>query len=124
MKKLLVILSLLWVTTSFGQSLPKSLSPETFNRAINTGVVIVEFDAKFAKPFADWDEIEDCKYYRVDIEKYPELKDKWKIRTVPTIMLFHNGNKHKTWKANIMLELDVTAKEIQEEIEELLSSQF
>lgn len=124
MKKLLVILSMVLTTSVFAQSSPKTLSTETINRAINTGVVIVEFGAKFAEPFSDWDELEDCKYYRVDIEKYPELKDRFKIRTVPTIILFHNGVKDKTWRANIMLELDVTAEEIQEEIEELLSSQF
>ena len=124
MKKLLVILSMVLTTSVFAQSSPKTLSTETFYRAINTGVVIVEFNAKFAEPFGYWDELEDCKYYRVDIEKYPELKDRFKIRTVPTIILFHNGVKDKTWRANIMLELDVTAEEIQEEIEELLSSQF
>ena len=83
-----------------------------------------EHAEKLFDEFGDWDELEDCKYYRVDIEKYPELKDRFKIRTVPTIILFHNGVKDKTWRANIMLELDVTAEEIQEEIEELLSSQF
>jgi hypothetical protein len=111
-------------TSVFAQSSAKTLSTETFYRAINTGVVIVEFNANFAKSFGDWHELEGCKYYTVDIEKYPVLKDKYKIRVVPTIILFHNGVKSKAWKANIMLELDVTVQEIQKEIEQLLSSQF
>lgn len=103
---------------------PKYLSDENFNQAINTGVVVVEFVASFAEPFAEWNKIKDGEYYRVDIEKSPELKKKYKVRTVPTIIVFNNGSKELTYKANIMFELDVTAEEIHEDIEDLFSDKF
>ena len=39
-------------------------------------------------------------------------------------MLFSNGAKELTYRANIMLELDVTAEEIHEDIEDLFSDKF
>ena len=68
--------------------------------------------------------VKDGEYYRVDIEKEPELKKKYRVRTVPTIIVFNNGSKELTYKANIMFELEVTADEIHEDIEELLSNKF
>ena len=103
---------------------PVYLTSETFSKSINTGVVIVEFVASFAEPFSEWEEIEDGEYYRVDIEKYPDLKKKYKVRVIPTIMVFNNGTKELTYRANIMLELDVTAEEIHEDIEDLFSDKF
>ncbi len=103
---------------------PVYLTSETFSKSINTGVVIVEFVASFAEPFSEWEEIEDGEYYRVDIEKYPDLKKKYKVRVIPTIIVFNNGSKELTYRANIMLELDITAEEIHEDIEDLFSDKF
>lgn len=103
---------------------PKYLSTDTFDKAVNTGIVIVEFVASFADKFEDWKDIEDGVYYRVDIEKYPDLKKKYKVRSIPTIIVFNNGSKELTYRANIMLELDVTAEEIHEDIEDLFSDKF
>ena len=103
---------------------PKYLTEDSFDKAINTGVVVVEFVASFAEPFGDWQKIKDGEYYRVDIEQSPELKKKYKVRTVPTIIVFNNGFKELTYKANIMFELEVTAEEIHEDIEDLLSGKF
>lgn len=103
---------------------PKYLTEDSFDKAINTGVVVVEFVASFAEPFGDWQKIKDGEYYRVDIEKAPNLKKKYRVRTVPTIIVFNNGFKELTYKANIMFELEVTAEEIHEDIEDLLSNKF
>ena len=103
---------------------PKYLTEDSFDKAINTGVVVVEFVASFAEPFGDWQKIKDGEYYRVDIEKAPNLKKKYKVRTVPTIIVFNNGFKELTYKANIMFELEGTADEIHEDIEDLLSNKF
>jgi len=104
---------------------PKQLNEANFDEAINTGVVIVEFVASFAEPFADWEQVEkEGPYYRVDIEKYPNLKKKYKIRSIPTIIVFNNGSKELMYRANIMLELDVTASEIHQDIEDIFNDKF
>lgn len=127
MKKLLLILLVILSTAVFGQSkttAPKYLTTSNFESSINTGVVVVEFTAPFANSYKDWNKIKDCKYYRVDIEKYPALKDKYKIRALPTVILFNNGTKEDMWRGNIMLELELDPEEIQEAIEDLLSNKF
>ena len=103
---------------------PTYLTSDTFSKSVNTGIVIVEFVASFAEPFSEWEAIEDGTYYRVDIEKYPDLKKKYKVRVIPTIMVFNNGSKELTYRANIMLDLDITAEEIHEDIEDLFSDKF
>ena len=124
-----------WFTTMAGMTIsnpdeaevrePRYLTEANFDEAINTGVVIVEFVASFAEPFEDWEQVEkEGPYYRVDIEKYPNLKKKYKIRSIPTIIVFNNGSKELMYRANIMLELDVTASEIHQDIEDIFNDKF
>ena len=87
----------------------------------NTKPVVVEFWAKFneANCFADWDELEDVIYYRVDIAKAPAAKKKYKVRMAPTIILFKDGIRETVWKAGLDLELPTNLEEIQEAINEV-----
>ena len=87
----------------------------------NTKPVVVEFWAKFneANCFAEWDELEDVIYYRVDIAKAPAAKKKYKVRMAPTIILFKDGIRETVWKAGLDLELPTDLEEIQEAINEV-----
>ena len=87
----------------------------------NTKPVIVEFWAKFneANCFAEWEQLEDAIYYRVDIAKAPGAKKKYKVRMAPTIILFKDGIKEIVWKAGLDLELPTNLEEIQEAINEV-----
>ena len=87
----------------------------------NDKPVVVEFWAKFneANCFAQWEELEDAVYYRVDIAKAPEAKKKYKVRMAPTIILFKDGIKETVWKAGLDLELPTNLEEIQDAINEV-----
>ena len=87
----------------------------------NNKPVVVEFWAKFneANCFAEWDQLENVCYYRVDIGKAPEAKKKYKVRMAPTIILFKDGIKEMVWKAGLDLEMPTNLKEIQEAINEV-----
>ena len=87
----------------------------------NTKPVVVEFWAKFneANCFAEWEQLKDATYYRVDIAKAPEAKKKYKVRMAPTIILFKDGIKEIVWKAGLDLEMPTNLKEIQEAINEV-----
>ena len=54
----------------------------------------------------------------------PELKYKHKILSVPTIIIFDNGNEITRFEANIMMQLEATRKEIQKEIEKIHLAKF
>ena len=87
----------------------------------NTKPVVVEFWAKFneANCFAEWEQLQDATYYRVDIAKAPEAKKKYRVRMAPTIILFKDGIKEIVWKAGLDLELPTSLEEIQEAINEV-----
>ena len=87
----------------------------------NTKPIVVEFWAKFneANCFAEWNELEDVIYYRVDIAKAPTAKKKYKVRMAPTIILFKDGIRETVWKAGLDLELPTNLEEIQEAINEV-----
>ena len=83
--------------------------------------VVIEFWAKFNEVncFAEWEDIENAKYYRVDIAKAPETKKKYKDRMAPTIIIFKGGIKETAFKAGLDLELPTDLEEIQETINEI-----
>ena len=87
----------------------------------NNKPVVVEFWAKFNEVncFAEWEDIENAKYYRVDIAKAPETKKKYKVRMAPTIIIFKGGIKETAFKAGLDLELPTDLEEIQETINEI-----
>jgi len=87
----------------------------------NSLPVVVEFWAKFneANCLAEWEQLEDAVYYRVDLAKASNAKKKYKVRMAPTIIIFKDGLKEVSWKAGLDLELPTTIQEIQEEIKEI-----
>ena len=81
----------------------------------NNKPVVVEFWAKFneANCFAEWNELEDVIYYRVDIAKAPEAKKKYKVR------MYKDGFKEEVFKAGLDLTLPADLEDIQEAINEV-----
>jgi len=93
----------------------------------NNETIVVEFWAKFneANCFNDWKQIKDASYYRVDISKAPQAKKKYRVRMVPTVLVFKSGSMEKIFKAGLDLTLPVGLAEIQETINEInLASNF
>jgi hypothetical protein len=93
----------------------------------NSETIVIEFWAKFneANCFNEWKEIKDASYYRVDISKAPQAKKKYRIRMVPTVLIFKSGSMEKIFKAGLDLTLPVGLAEIQETINEInLASNF
>jgi len=93
----------------------------------NDGTIVVEFWAKFneANCFNEWDKIKDASYYRVDISKAPQAKKKYRVRMVPTVLVFNSGSMEKIFKAGLDLALPVGLAEIQETVNEInLASNF
>ena len=83
--------------------------------------ILVEFWAEFNEEncFAEWNEIENAKYYRVNIAEAPQAKKKYKVRMAPTLIIFKGGIKEVMFKAGLDLVLPADLKEIQESINEV-----
>ena len=87
----------------------------------NEETILVEFWAKFneANCFAEWEQLQDATYYRVDIAKASATKKKYRVRMAPTIIIFKGGMKEADFKAGLDLELPTNLAEIQETINEI-----
>ena len=83
--------------------------------------VVVEFWAEFndGNKFVEWNKLENVVYYRADITQCPAAKKKYKVRMVPTMIIFKDGIKEIIFKAGLDLVLPVELKEIQESINEI-----
>ena len=83
--------------------------------------VVIEFWAEFndENKFEDWSKLEDVVYYRADITKCPAAKKKYRVRMVPTIIIFKEGIKETMFKAGLDLMLPAELSEIQEAVNEV-----
>ena len=87
----------------------------------NEETILVEFWDKFneANCFAEWKQVKDALYYRIDIAKAPKIKKEYRVRMAPTILIFKNGSVEASFKAGLDLELPTDLEEIQETINEI-----
>ena len=126
MKQLTLIL-LLFSLTTYGQNW---ITDDNFDGKINeksafgdnqTLPVVVEFWAEFndGNKFEDWDKLKNVVYYRADITKCPAAKKKYRVRMVPTIIIFKEGIKETMFKAGLDLMLPAELSEIQEAVNEV-----
>ena len=126
MKNLLIFIILLFSTPIFSQ---QWIDDSNFDEKIHandafgddeTNIVVVEFWVEFNKQnaFPDWDKLEGVEYFRVDIEKAPKSKKKYRIRMAPSILIFKDGIIEESFKAGLDLELPTNLQELQETINE------
>ena len=69
-------------------------------------------------------ELKECKLDSVIICHHPEIKKEHKIISVPTVIIFDEGEEVIRFEANIMMELEATRKEIQKEIDKIYLAKF
>ena len=83
---------------------------------------------------AGWNEANGCKWFMglkdcktlstVDIAKNPDDAKKYKIASVPTIIIFKDGEEVARFQADLSFTLAATRKEVQEEIDNIIMSDF
>ena len=125
MFKKLLILGVL-VTSLFGQI--RELTDENFDRATSRGIVAVEFwatwnEANKVSILDEWDTF-DAKVYRVNIDLYPGIQAKNDVVILPTIIFYDEGEEVERLQGDMSFSLKVTIKELENIIEEILSSKF
>ena len=69
--------------------------------------------------------LSDCKTIGyTDIAKVTEAQSKYKIAVVPTIIIFKDGEEAARFQADLSFKMLATKEEVQEEIDNLLMSDF
>ena len=70
-------------------------------------------------------DLEDCKTIgHVDIAKDANAQKEYKIAVVPTIIIFKDGEELARFQADLSFKMVATQKEVQEEIDDQLMSDF
>lgn len=82
------------------------------------GKSVIEFNAGFnaKNGYEQLGKLSGARLFRVDIEEKPALRDKYKIKSVPTLILFRDGKEMWRWEAGIDMKLHVHHLEIQDAI--------
>jgi thioredoxin-like negative regulator of GroEL len=115
MKILNILLLLLVGGYCFSQEIGKS-----------NGILVVEF-------YADWNKHNSCKYLNqlqecqtliVDIDKEKDLKEKYNIKVLPTIIVFNNAKEVCRFKGNLLFQLTTLKKEVQTKIDSIIINKF
>ena len=123
MKKLLLLLLLICLTVHANVEF---LNNNNFNNKISKGIVVVEYWAEWNKSneFNELDELKDCTVYRACIAKCTDAATKYKIRAIPTVIVYDNGEEIKRFTPSIMLQLEATGKDVQLAIDEIVLNKF
>jgi len=72
----------------------------------------------------DITQLKDCEKENIIICTNPDMKEKHSIVSVPTIIVFNDGEERKRFESNIMMELEATEKDIQKEIDKIMLEKF
>ena len=123
-KKLLVFGML--VTSLFGGV--RELTDENFEKATGRSLVVVEFyatwnEANKVTAIDEWDTF-DAKVYRVNIDLYPKIQAANNVVILPTIIFYDDGEEVQRLQGDMSFTLKTTTKELDEIVEEILSSKF
>ena len=97
-----------------------------FSLSASAQIVVTEFNAEWnAANKVEWiDKLSDCDITKVDIGKELKLQQKHKIVIVPTIIIFKDGEEVARFQADLSFKMVATREEVQEEIDNILMSDF
>ena len=133
MFKRLFVLCLM-ITTLFGQDefeevkQLRELTSDNFSRATARNIVVVEFYASWNEMnkvtlLDTWDTF-DAKVYRINIDLYPDIQANNNVVILPTIIFYDEGEEVKRLQGDMRFTLKTTIEELDNIIEEILSSKF
>ena len=126
--KKFILISLLIVSGLYSQD--EEVGNEEFYKEIAQGISVVYFNAEWNNTNCILDtletlkEYEQSKIYYVDIDNNLELKEEYRAKRIPMVILFQDGQIIKKWKGSLRNILDLDTEEIKEEIDELLEDTY
>jgi len=122
MNKLLIIFTLIFSFTSAQDFINEGdLESKTAK-----GTTVIEFWAEWNKSneVGFLGSLKDCNVYKLSIVKNTNTQKKYKILSIPTVIVLDNGVEKARFNPNIMMKLDATKKDVQKAIDNITFSKF
>ena len=124
-KKLFILLML--CSSLFSEDI-RELTDENFEKATARNIVVVEFWATWNEGnkvtlLEEWENF-DVKIYRINIELYPGIQSDNDVVILPTIIFYDDGEEAERIQGDMSFSLKTTIEELDEIVEEILSSKF
>ena len=124
-KKLLILFML--CSSLFSEDI-RELTNENFEKATARNIVVVEFwagwnEANKVTLLEEWENF-DVKIYRINIELYPGIQGDNDVVILPTIIFYDDGEEAERIQGDMTFSLKTTIEELDEIVEEILSSKF
>ena len=125
--KKFILSSFIVISSLFSQ---EEVDREEFYKEIAQGISIVYFNAEWNETNCILDTLEtisdyeQSKIYYVDTDNNLELKEEYRAKRIPMVILFQDGQIIKKWKGSLRNILDLDPEEIKEEIDELLEDTY
>ena len=124
-KKLLILFML--CSSLFSEEI-RELTDENFSKATARNIVVVEFWATWNETnkvtlLEEWENF-DVKIYRINIELYPGIQSDNDVVILPTIIFYDDGEEAERIQGDMSFSLKTTTKELDDIVEEILSSKF
>ena len=124
-KKLFILLML--CSSLFSEDI-RELTDENFEKATARNIVVVEFWAGWNEGnkvtlLEEWENF-DVKIYRINIELYPDIQSDNDVVILPTIIFYDDGEEAERLQGDMSFSLETTLEELDEIVEEILSSKF
>ena len=126
--KKFILIGLLVMSWLYSQD--EEVGNDEFYKGIAQGISVVYFNAEWNNTNCILDtletlkEYEQSKIYYVDIDNNLELKEEYRAKRIPMVILFQDGQIIKKWKGSLRNILDLDPEEIKEEIDELLEDTY
>ena len=123
-KKLLILFML--CSSLFSEI--RELTDENFKKATARNLVVVEFWATWNETnkvtlLEEWENF-DVKIYRINIDLYPKIQGDNDVVILPTIIFYDDGEEAERIQGDMSFSLKTTIKELDDIVEEILSSKF
>ena len=126
--KKFILIGLLVMSWLYSQD--EEVGNDEFYKEIAQGISVVYFNAEWNNTNCIIDTLETIKDYEqstlyyVDIDNNLELKEEYRAKRIPMVILFQDGQIIKKWKGSLRNILDLDPEEIKEEIDELLEDTY
>jgi|ETNmetMinimDraft_15_1059895.scaffolds.fasta_scaffold13847_2 hypothetical protein len=122
----MLVVSLIVNSSLCGQSDILTLDGDNFKEKTTEGIVVVEYWASWNKAnmVTSITEVTGAKIYRIEIDSNLILQTENAVIVVPTIVFYDDGKEYKRLQGDLSFTLDVTKKDLQKIIDEILLSKF